>query len=480
MKKKLIRAVVRVVAAVLAASAAHAQAPPASEQGPAAPQHQAALTPGRLDQMLAPIALYPDNLLGQVLMAATYPLDVVEAARWVKDPRNASLKGDQLFAALQQQNWDPSVKSLAPFPSILEMMDVNLDWTERLGEAFLADPKAVMETIQQLRRRAQSAGRFAPMPQPQEVVRIAPEEVTIETPNPEIVYVPVCDPSAVYGAWPYPDYPPYFFGNFFNGATIGGFGCGWVSWPIVPPLWGWAVLIFVDHHIHISRDRFLLLDKNCPPIGGDEWRHDPSQRGNVPYHDAQLAARYAGAAPTREIVRAFRDYPAPLPRRDDGPVAKPTIGGEHASPLGGIDPDRGAFVPRVLEFFSPGTKVERGWSAWTSRGGGYGSPLARLPRRDDGPVAKPTLRGEEAPPLEGIDPDRGAFAPRVFESFSPGQRVERGSSAWTPRGGGPYVWPLVGGVMRAPTPQGSGVRANPPLGAGMRTAPLLGGGMRAQ
>jgi hypothetical protein len=335
-------------------------------------------------------------------MASTYPLDVVEVARWVKDPRNASLKGDQLFAALQAQDWDPSVKSLAPFPSILEMMDVNLEWTKRLGEAFLADPKAVMEAIQRLRRRAQSAGRFVVTPQVQEIVRTAPEAITIETPSPEIVYVPVCNPSVVYGAWPYPDYPPYFFGDFFNGATIGGFGCGWVSWPIVPQLWGWAVVIFVDHHIHISHDRFLLIDKNRPVIGGDESRHDPSQWGNVPYQDPELAARYGGAAPTREILRAFRDNPARLPARVDGPVAMPTIG------------------------------------------------------------------GERAPPLEGIDPDRGAFVPRVFQSFTPGAQIERGSSPWIPRGGGPYVWPLAGGVMRAPQPLGSGMRAVPPLGGGMR------------
>jgi hypothetical protein len=462
MKNGLIGAVAGgVLAAVLAASAADAQAPPATQQGPAAVQHQAALTPGRLDQMLAPIALYPDDLLGQILMAATYPLDVVEAARWVKDPRNASLKGDQLFAALQQQNWDPSVKSLAPFPSILAMMDVNLEWTERLGEAFLADSKAVMEASQRLRRRAQSAGRFAPTPQVQEIVRTAPEAITIETPSPEIVYVPVCNPSVVYGGWPYPDYPPYFFGNFFNGATIGGFGCGSVNWPIVPQLWGWAVLIFVDHHIHISRDRFLLIDKNRPPTGGDEWRHDPARRGNVPYQDAKLAAQYAGAAPTREFFRPFGDYPARLPARVDGPIAKPTIGGEHAPSLDGINPDRGAFVPRVFRAFR--------------------DYPTRLPPRIDGPVAKPTIGGEQPTPLDGIDPDRGAFVPRVVESFRPGAQVERGGSAWMPRGGGPYISPLAGGVIRAPPPPlGSGMRMSPPLGAGVRVAPLVGAGMRSQ
>ena len=103
--------------------------------------------------MLAPIALYPDDLLADVLAAATYPLDVVEAARWLQDPQNAALKGDQLFATLQQKSWDPSVKSLALFPRILRMLDANLEWTEQLGEAYLADPAALMDAVQRLRRR---------------------------------------------------------------------------------------------------------------------------------------------------------------------------------------------------------------------------------------------------------------------------------------------------------------------------------------
>src|ERR1700684_316774 len=143
MKRNLIHAVAGgVLAAVVAATAADAQAPPAAQQGPEAPQQQGPeapqpqnaplLTPELLNQMLAPIALYPDELLGDILMAATYPLDVVEAARWLQDSGNASLKGDQFIAALQQQNWDPSVKSLVPFASVLRMMDAKLEWTERL------------------------------------------------------------------------------------------------------------------------------------------------------------------------------------------------------------------------------------------------------------------------------------------------------------------------------------------------------------
>jgi hypothetical protein len=245
MKSNLIHAVAgAVLAAVVAATAADAQAPPAAQQGPEAPQPQTAppLTPERLDQMFAPIALYPDELLGDILMAATYPLDVVEAARWLQDPRNASLKGDQLIAALQQQNWDPSAKSLTPFASILRMMDAKLEWTERLGEAFLADPKAVMDAVQRLRRRARLAGRL--VSGPQEIVQTAQGEITIEAPTPEIIYVPVCDPSLIYGS------------------------CGWESWPIVPLFSGLVVLDFRDHHINIARDRLALIDKNRPPIGG--------------------------------------------------------------------------------------------------------------------------------------------------------------------------------------------------------------------
>jgi hypothetical protein len=369
-------------------------------------------------------------------MAATYPLDVVEAARWVQDPRNAPLKGDELFAALQQQDWDASVKSLAPFPRILTMMDVNLEWTERLGEAFLTDPRALMEAIQRLRRRAQLAGRLVSTPQA--IVQPAPENITIETPSPEIVYVPVCNSSVVYGGWPDPAYPPYSFGDFFSGASAGGFGCGWVSWPIVPPLWGWAVLIFRDHNIHISRDRFALIDKdrpridkNRPPIDEDrpridedEWRHDPFRRGNVPYRGAELAARYGGAAPKREMLRAFGEYPAHTLSRIDGPVARPPAERQQVPRLEGIDPDRGAFVPRVIEPFGRGAELRT-----------------------------PVVRG---------------FSERTA------------APAWAPRGGGPYVPPLAGAGTRAPPPLHGATPEAPLLGGGLRGAPVLGGGMRAQ
>src|SRR3984885_10929796 len=196
------RAIGSAALATILATAASAQSPswptpPAPQaESPTTPQTKPAspLLPARLAQMLAPIALYPDDLLADVLAAATYPLDVVEAARWLQDPQNGALKGDQLFAALQEKSWDPSVRSLALFPRILRMLDANLEWTEQLGEAYLADPAALMDAVQRLRRRAQSAGRLVTTPQEivhteQEPTRIE-ESITIEAPRPEVVYAP--------------------------------------------------------------------------------------------------------------------------------------------------------------------------------------------------------------------------------------------------------------------------------------------------
>ena len=136
------------------------------------------LTAEQLDRLVAPIALYPDPLIAQILMAATYPLEVVEADRWLQIPGNAALKGDALIAALQQQHWDPSIKSLVSFPRFLHTMDANLDWTEQLGDAFLARQANVMDAVQRLRQRAQAAGSLASTPQ--QTVSTEDQEIAIE------------------------------------------------------------------------------------------------------------------------------------------------------------------------------------------------------------------------------------------------------------------------------------------------------------
>ena len=299
MKPNLVRTIAAtVIVLLLGVSVALAQVSPPAQ--PAAPPP----TPQQLDQMLAPIALYPDPLLGQILMAATYPLEVVEADRWLQTPANAALKGDQLATALAPLPWDPSVKSLVAFPQVLQMLDRNLDWTERLGDAFLADQASVMDAVQRLRQRAQAAGKLASTPQ--EVVTTEGPDIAIEPASTGIVYVPVYDPSLVYGVWPYPDFPPYYFPGYFPGVVIGGIGFGWFGVTIIAPLWGWDHWDWRAHRINIDRDRFAALNLHRPPIGGGVWQHDPSHRGGVPYRDAATRARFP-AAP--QAGRSIRGYP---------------------------------------------------------------------------------------------------------------------------------------------------------------------------
>jgi hypothetical protein len=295
---------------MIALALSTASAPAPAQDPPATPAN-----PGQLDQLVAPVALYPDPLLAQILMAATYPLEVVQADRWIEDPGSAALQGGQLAAAADTQTWEPSVKSLVPFPQILHMMDNNLDWTERLGEAFIADQAAVMDAVQQLRQQAAAAGMLRSTPQ--EVVTNDGQDITIEPPGADTVYVPVYDPATAFGVWPYLDYPPDYFPGYFDGVIYDGFGFGWFGLPIIGPFWGWSHWHWHDHRIDIDRGRFTALNGNHPPVGGETWQHDPSHRAGVPYRDPGLRARFprdsaampahrsAGIAPAQQ----FHDLP---------------------------------------------------------------------------------------------------------------------------------------------------------------------------
>ena len=209
------------VAGACADVSACAQAPSSASSSAASGK---SFSQEELDQLLAPIALYPDALLAQVLMASTYPLEVVSAERWVK--ANAALKDKALQDALQQQTWDPSVKSLAVFPQVLTMMSEKIDWTQKLGDAFLAQQKEVLATAQALRAKAAAQGTLKDSNE-QKVTTDATGGTTvisIEPTNPEVVYVPTYNPTVVYGAWPYPAYPPYYYyppGYVAGGALLG-------------------------------------------------------------------------------------------------------------------------------------------------------------------------------------------------------------------------------------------------------------------
>ncbi len=187
-----------------------------------------------LDQLLAPIALYPDSLIAQILMASTYPLEIVQADRFAQ--QNKNLKGEALTEALEQQAWDPSVKSLVNFPQVLMMMSEKLDRTQKLGDAFLANQRAVMDTIQSLRAKAQAAGNLKSTKE--QTVIVEQKIIKIEPASPQVIYVPAYNPTVVYGAWPYPAYPPYYYypPGYVATATAFSFMAGMA----VGAAWGYA------------------------------------------------------------------------------------------------------------------------------------------------------------------------------------------------------------------------------------------------
>jgi len=264
---------------------APAQKPPAASAAPAA--GAASFSQQELDQLLAPIALYPDALLAQVLMASTYPLDVVSAERWVK--ANPGQKDKALQDALDKQPWDPSVKSLAVFPQVLMMMSEELDWTQKLGDAFLAQQKDVLATAQTLRAKAQAQGNLKDTKE-QRVVTEQVESTTvirIEPTSPEVVYVPTYNPTVVYGSWWYPAYPPYYY--YPPGYVAGGALLGFTAGVIVGgALWGNTNWGRGDVDIDVNR----YNNFNKTNISNKEWNHNAERRGAVPYRDNATAQQY--------------------------------------------------------------------------------------------------------------------------------------------------------------------------------------------
>jgi Protein of unknown function (DUF3300) len=285
-------------------------------------------SPAQLDQLLAPIALYPDQLLGQILMASTYPMEVVQANRWVRDPRNAGLRGDQLAGAIERIDWDPSVKSLVPFPQILALMDERLDWTQNLGDAFLAQQADVMDSVQRLRYQAQSAGTLQSTPQ--QTVVYVDRAIAIRPASPTVVYVPVYNPNVVYGAWRYPSYPPYYFppprGLYLGPAIVSGIGFS-IGFGIVRLLWGWDDWDWTHRRIHVDATRYNVINNyfirndHRPAIKNSDWSHDSYHRRGVVYRAPQLqaATRYAPNG-RPEARRDFRGFEANAPTR---PSARP-------------------------------------------------------------------------------------------------------------------------------------------------------------
>jgi len=290
-----------------------------------------------LEQMLAPIALYPDDLLTQVLMATTYPLEIVQADRWAK--ANKGKTGDAAAKALEAQPWDASVKSLVNFPDVLALLSDKLDWTQKLGDAFIGQQKEVMDTIQKLRAKAKEAGKLeSNEDQKIEVKQEGTTEViVIQSANPQVVYVPVYDPVVVYGGWPYPAYPPYPYYPPAYAAGVGiavGFAWGY-AWGSCN--WGHSdVDIDINRNTNINNniDRTKYQNRGQGGSGGGKWNHDPSHRAGVPYRDKSASQRYGGKTATQatQARESFRgrggasSLDAPGAGRTGASGARPTAG----------------------------------------------------------------------------------------------------------------------------------------------------------
>ena len=293
----------------------------AQESGKAQPQAQAkTFSQEQLDQLLAPVALYPDSLLTQLLMASTYPLEVAKASNWVK--QNKDLKGDALTKALEKQEWDPSVKSLVNFPQVLQMMSDKLDWTQKLGDAFLAQQKDVLATVQGLRAKALEAGNLKDTKEQKVVVEKDPQVIVIQQASPEVIYVPSYNPTVVYGAWAYPAYPPYPVYAYPYGGAAFTFAAG----VAVGAAWGyaWGNCNWHGGDVNINYNQNTNINKNIdrgkyaqqqPGRGGQsgsgKWQHDASHRQGVAYRDSATAKQYGQGSgrqtPSSKDARGYGD-----------------------------------------------------------------------------------------------------------------------------------------------------------------------------
>jgi hypothetical protein len=272
------------------ALAAPQQAPPA---GPPAQQYRQ-FSPQQLETLVAPVALYPDDLLGQVLVASTYPLEIVEAGQWLQ--QNQNLQGPALVNAARQQNWDPSVQALVVFPEVLAKLNSDIHWTTDLGNAFLAQRADVMNAVQKMRVDAQTDGTLQSNGYQTVTGQSQGDQsaIDIQPANPAVVYVPEYNPDYVWGPPAYGDYPPLDYADdgfgWDPGVYIGGFfgGLLWNSWGWAPNWFGCNILLngFFFHHFGFGGFGY----------GGGVWAHNPAHRLGVPYSNRTLATRFGGAS----------------------------------------------------------------------------------------------------------------------------------------------------------------------------------------
>jgi len=311
----------------------------------ASAQDKQPFKPEELDQMLAPIALYPDSLLSQIMMAASYPLEVVEAARWSK--ANPTLKGDAAVAAVKDKTWDASVKSLVAFPDVLAQMNEHLDWTQKLGDAMISQEADVADSIQRLRAKASAAGNLQTTPQQTVTTEGSGDNVQyiIQPTNPDVVYAPSYNPSWAYGSWPYADYPPTYYP--LAGALARGFfwGVGFAAAGAMFGGWNWNG--HGNSYANVNVNKAVNIDRSFDRTKIDRdgrWQHQVDHRKGVAYRDQRTRQQFGQQRPGAAQRDQFRGRLESGPRPGGGPgaggVQRPGGGG----PQVGQRPGGGAGV----------------------------------------------------------------------------------------------------------------------------------------
>ncbi len=296
-----------ICAAILVPGDVNVMAIPAS--GQAAPAEQAARIPAeQLDSLVAPIALYPDPMLSQTLVASTYPLEIIQLQQWLE--KNKNLKDKALAEAVKKQDWDPSIQAMAALPEVVKQMSENIKWTTDLGNAFLAQQGDVMDAVQRMRKKANDSGNLKSSEQQKVETKVVESKqvIVIEQANPQVVYVPTYNPTVVYGApvYPYPPiaYPPV--GYYAAGMAIS-FGVGMAMGAAWGGGWGynnnWGG---GNNNININNNNTFVNNSNRQNVnnrqnasnrsGGNTWQHNPQHRGGAPYSNKATANQYGGTA----------------------------------------------------------------------------------------------------------------------------------------------------------------------------------------
>ena len=387
-------------------------------------QQQPLLDAGQLDQLVAPIALYPDPLLAQVLMASTYPLEVVQAERFAEG--NKRLQGDKLNEALAKQDWDASVKELVSTPTVLAMMSKELDWTQSLGDAVLAQQADVMDAIQRLRTKAQANGKLDTTEQ--QTVKTTEEAdkqvIVIEPASPEVVYVPYYDPAVVYGAWPYPAYPPYYFAPA-SGYIVGGAIASGIAWGAGFAIGNaiWDDFDWGHGNINVDIDRNVNINRNDVHLS--KWEHNSYHRRGVSYNNSEVRNKFANAD-VRSGDRKL-DYRG----HSGNQVLKPGTGDRPN--LGDGNRPGGADRPNLGEGDRPGGKPDAGQIQQGLKD--RSNKQAALPSQKPD-VGKAKAKAKGGPGGSAFDPNDGGKA-KDFSKRGQASLGNRGAKDFSrPSGGG--------------------------------------------